>query len=241
MHFISINLSLNPTDEELRKAREICALMRSMSSGTDPNRGADDGEPPTVPVKNLTPPPPGGAGEPATFQPPGNPDAAPSRDATGLPWDARIHSSTKGVNQDGSWKKRRGVQDAEVTRIEAEIRATLSDATPAIPPPATFQTQVAPPVPPPPSVAPPAPPPAPATAGVNSFIAFLGRMTAAIAAKQMVVADSAVVCQALGIAGLPLLAQRVDLLPIVEMYVDQRIAGASHADALAMVKAMAGV
>lgn len=44
-------------------------------------------------------------------------------DATGLPWDERIHASTKTKKADGSWTRRRGVQDSEFIAVEAELRA----------------------------------------------------------------------------------------------------------------------
>lgn len=49
--------------------------------------------------------------------------SAPSVDAAGLPWDERIHSTNKGQNADGTWRKRRGVDAAVVTQVEAELRA----------------------------------------------------------------------------------------------------------------------
>lgn len=51
------------------------------------------------------------------------------RDKTGLPWDARIHSGNKTINADGSWKKRKGVSDAIVDAVTAELRATCGMAT----------------------------------------------------------------------------------------------------------------
>lgn len=96
-------------------------------------------------------------------------------DANGLPWDARIHASTKGKNQDGSWKALRGVNKDIVPGIEAELRAALGNAasseTPPPPPVAASASTTAPagagdvPPPPPPPVqapgadAPPPPPP----------------------------------------------------------------------------------
>lgn len=48
-------------------------------------------------------------------------------DAEGLPWDKRIHSdAAERKTQKGVWKKRRGVQDAVVTQVEAELRAALA-------------------------------------------------------------------------------------------------------------------
>lgn len=51
------------------------------------------------------------------------------RDKTGLPWDARIHSGNKTINADGTWKKRKGVSDAIVDAVTAELRATCGMAT----------------------------------------------------------------------------------------------------------------
>ena len=65
----------------------------------------------------------------------GAPDAnAPSVDATGLPWDERIHAKSKAINKDGTWKSRRGVQPVEVSRVEAELRAAVQHQAPAAPP-----------------------------------------------------------------------------------------------------------
>lgn len=48
-------------------------------------------------------------------------------DAEGLPWDKRIHSdAAERKTQKGVWKKRRGVQDALVAQVEAELRAALA-------------------------------------------------------------------------------------------------------------------
>lgn len=65
---------------------------------------------------------------------------APAFDVTGMPWDERIHAGGKTINSDGSWRKRRGVDENAVRAIEAERRvnpATLvaptAPATPAAP------------------------------------------------------------------------------------------------------------
>lgn len=47
-------------------------------------------------------------------------------DNTGLPWDGRIHSSTKGKNKDGTWTARRGLDKALGNKIEAELRGVMS-------------------------------------------------------------------------------------------------------------------
>lgn len=62
-------------------------------------------------------------------------------DSRGLPWDARIHAVTQGVNRDGSWRNRRGVEDATLAAVETELRQKMSSAPVALP-----QVQVVPPV-----------------------------------------------------------------------------------------------
>lgn len=54
-------------------------------------------------------------------------------DKDGLPWDARIHSGSKAINADGTWRKRKGLNDdALVARVQAELRAVMA-VPPAIP------------------------------------------------------------------------------------------------------------
>lgn len=43
-------------------------------------------------------------------------------DSAGMPWDERIHASTKTKNADGKWKKRKGVDDAVTLAVEAELK-----------------------------------------------------------------------------------------------------------------------
>lgn len=43
-------------------------------------------------------------------------------DSAGLPWDERIHSSSKSTIANGTWKKKRGVDPALVATVEAELR-----------------------------------------------------------------------------------------------------------------------
>lgn len=80
-------------------------------------------------------------------------------DADGLPWDARIHSSSKTQTAKGVWTKRRGVDDATVTKVTAELKAAVNPVPPlpGMVPPAAPATPAAPTPPTPPApVAPPA-------------------------------------------------------------------------------------
>lgn len=68
-------------------------------------------------------------------------DSSEGVDSKGLPWDERIHAATGAKNKDGSWKRRRGVEDRDVYAVEQELIAkikagvapTVSVGLPAVP------------------------------------------------------------------------------------------------------------
>lgn len=75
-------------------------------------------------------------------------------DSKGTPWDARIHSESKAINADKTWRKRRGVSDETFNAVMTELHAD-DDAAPP-PPPADDTVPLAPsddsvPVPPAPT------------------------------------------------------------------------------------------
>lgn len=93
-------------------------------------------------------------------------------DKNGLPWDGRIHSSSKNKNSDGSWRYLRGVDKDLIGIVEAELRQLTSNDAPPPPPPVVEQPKAddVPPPPPPPVETPAAdapPPPPPVAAGVS--------------------------------------------------------------------------
>lgn len=107
--------------------------------------------------------------------------AAPELDSKGLPWDERIHASTKTTTADGTWKFKRGVDKALVVQVANELRAATGAVTPPPPPPAPTETVAAPPPPPPPApvtetAAPPAPP-AVETPTATPFVLLMKRIT----------------------------------------------------------------
>lgn len=56
----------------------------------------------------------------------GSPAGGVETDTDGLPWDARIHGSTKTKNADGRWRAKKGLNDAAlVERVKAELRALM--------------------------------------------------------------------------------------------------------------------
>lgn len=139
-------------------------------------------------------------------------------DSAGMPWDGRIHASTRAKIAGGVWRLRRGVDDATVASVTAELRAAM--AAPALhstPPPAVT---LAPPPPPPaatfvapvPGVTPPPPPTA--GAGPMTFPQLMLKITALPPGPE----TQARVAQAVQSAGLPSLAMlgaRADLVPTV--------------------------
>lgn len=93
---------------------------------------------------------------------------APAVDSSGLPWDERIHAKTKATVADGTWRKKRGVDDATVASVEAILRSASPPMPIMAPPVAAAPIPVAPPAPIPlpvamplagPVAAPVAPPP----------------------------------------------------------------------------------
>lgn len=89
-------------------------------------------------------------------------DAPPATDKNGLPWDERIHASTKALNGDGTWKKRRGVDDATVAAVTAEL-------TGAAPAPTPEPTPAPQPDPTPAPTPEPTPAPVPSTNRIQDF------------------------------------------------------------------------
>lgn len=88
---------------------------------------------------------------------PSAPTATLDRDSDGLPWDARVHSETRKLNADNTWRYRRNLDPLVKATITAELRAAFPKLV------NTGQMSLAPPAPA--LVAPPAPvapqPPAP--------------------------------------------------------------------------------
>lgn len=97
---------------------------------------------PLVPV--LPPAAPPAPMQPASIPPSAAtaPTAVPGtveRDSTGLPWDARIHASTKTKVASGAWTAKRNVDPAFKAQVEADLRglpapAAAAPAVPVAPP-----------------------------------------------------------------------------------------------------------
>jgi hypothetical protein len=141
-------------------------------------------------------------------------------DAAGLPWDGRIHASTRAKNVDGTWRSRRGVDDAIVSTVMEELRVTMG--APAVEPPPVV---IAPPPPSVGSVVPPAPPAsstptesagaAPIASPSNLFPALMRRITEAFTSGALTQATIQQAVAKAGVPSLPMLASRPDLIPAV--------------------------
>lgn len=148
-------------------------------------------------------------------------------DKTGIPWDERIHASSRVKTSDGCWRKRRGIDDATVATVEAELKALM--AIPQLPittqgiaivpqPPVAVTQEIA-------AVASvPAPP---AVADRVAFVALITLASNAIGAKKLTQEQLTGAVVAAGVPSLPLLGNRLDLVPQVQATVEALIAAAA--------------
>jgi hypothetical protein len=162
--------------------------------------------------------------------PPPPPAASDEKDSAGLPWDGRIHASSRAKNKDGSWRLKRDVEKAVVEKVNTELRALM-----AIPSPGPQLVQTPAPPPPTPSGAsyaiptPAPPPPAPANAEAmrDMFLGLFQRVSAAMS-EEKITEDQLNLClTSLGVPSLPLLGARLDLVPQACALIDGVIAGQS--------------
>lgn len=131
-------------------------------------------------------------------------------DSKGLPWDSRIHASTKRKNADGTWTAKRGVDAATVATVTAELSA-LSPPAPEVQqaqpdPAAVFGGQ---------PVTPPAPPAPPVSDDPVSFEQLMPRVTAAVAGGKLPATALNASCIAHGLPSIVALQQQPQYVPLV--------------------------
>lgn len=135
---------------------------------------------------------------------PGNTDWD-ALDAKGTPYNDAIHTGTRSLNQDNTWRYKRGTDRAEAEALEAKLRqavATSAAEPEAAPTPSMFAKPAPTPAP---------APPAAADAPAQDFAALLRRIHAeGITAEAR---DAALT--AAGLESLPQLAAQPDYVPVV--------------------------
>jgi hypothetical protein len=62
----------------------------------------------------------------------------PTHDSRGVPWDARVHASTKELTEKGVWRRRRGVTPQQLHEVESQgsrvpVAVPAAPMTPAVP------------------------------------------------------------------------------------------------------------
>ena len=164
-------------DETHSKFAAVMALLNGASGGAI--AAASPGMSAIPPLPAMTP----GAGDDGDDGGPVNANV-PTVDSTGLPWDERIHASTKTVKSDGTWTgKRGGPKGSELAAIEAQLRANVAQHAPmpivqpapmAIPPVAMPQPM---PMPQPAPIAMPSPEPAPVAVAPAAIVAAVAQAT----------------------------------------------------------------
>ncbi len=195
--------------------REVVSTDPAAVFGACP-LGVDAAVLPTAPVAPLAgvPLPPNASLPPAP--PPGPTAGAPTgaaptasvvTDKNGLPWDARIHASSKTMNADGTWRGRRNTDAAIITAVEAELRALMAIPAPA---PASIAPVAIN------SVAVPPPPDPAATVSPTTLAEMMPLLTTAMLAGKLQPTAVGEVLAEMGVAGgAPMLAARPDLVPQV--------------------------
>ena len=150
--------------------------------------------------------------------PPPTVNATADTDANGIPWDVRIHAGTKAKLKDGTWKKKRGIDDALVTKVEDELKRVMNAGSSDMDPAAAFPAASPEPTAPPPPAAKeePAAPPPPATAaqsGAEDFSLLMKEIVAKQTAGTLSTELPAQIAQQLGLTGVADLMKRPDLIP----------------------------
>lgn len=129
-------------------------------------------------------------------------------DSEGLPWDGRIHSSSKEkLVKDSTWKLKRGVDKALVEQVKAELRGVMAIPTTA----EVTETHGLHPLVAAQSAAPA--PTAPAAGGITTFAQLMAAITAAKIDQATVAAILPTIDPAL--TSLAVVAPRPELIPRV--------------------------
>lgn len=182
----NLSFSIPNTSVAIRATITFLQTMDDSLNSTEPLPNIHS-EPTIVTTTSVVTPPP-----PATEVEPEDAPFVGTVDSEGMPWDERIHASTKSVIANGTWKLKRGVDQALVAQVKAELMGNDTSATPnsesTPPPPAEPITEATP----------PPPTPAPATPSVDGFRQLVSDITKAGLAPDYVQG----ICHDLGFKGI---------------------------------------
>lgn len=162
-------------------------------------------------------------------------------DKNGLPWDDRIHASSKAKTQDGSWRTKRGVDAGLLAAVQAELRGVMGlptiptgipggldkvhnvriETTPFPPPPAVPAAAAVPSITSSPVVSAPTVAPAVSPVPFISLVSFAGAKSLE---GKLSDAEIEAACKAVGVNSLTLMTNRHDLCPYVEASLRQLVA-----------------
>lgn len=235
-----IQLIIEPLKLSRTEREAVAAMILALppeNSAIEPDE--DEEANPSVAFGTPLPPATPAVSNVVTMPPNGN--GGSELDVAGLPWDARIHASSKAKTEDGHWRKKRGLADGEFERVEAELKALMAVPAPAAapvpPPPPSPTVAVAEPIAaaipsvpaatasvPPPPAAIPNPIQAVTEGTREGYVALITKASAAIGAKKIAKEDLDSICTTLGVSSLPLLANRLDLVPQVSAALDALLA-----------------
>jgi hypothetical protein len=208
---ISINLAANATDADVEQAHALIDRIFKRD-GISPKEAATVST--TAPVTGVT--------NIASTTPAATvPAATGELDKEGLPWDERIHSSTKNKNEDGTWRVKRGVDKGMLAKVKASLLSTVAApaaaATPA-PPAAPVQPSL-------PQM--PTPPGLPAVPGANivnpaytDFMQFIAQNSPPITTDWL---SQVLVAYGIADGQMQSLAHRADLIPAIKAAIAQAI------------------
>lgn len=167
----------------------------------------------------------------------------PTLDKTGLPWDDRIHASSKAKTQDGSWRTKRGVDAGLLAAVQAELRGIMGLPNPSkvgvgevsihtfgalsnngplpVPPPPVVPAAAVPSITSSPVVSAPTVAPAVSPAPFISLVSFAGAKSLE---GKLSDAEIEAACKTVGVNSLTLMTNRHDLCPFVEASLRQLVA-----------------
>lgn len=220
-----VKMMKNPTQTALIGDAPVPNVVSFIPAPSVPDALAVAPESPVPPVVSTVEEPaavvPDAAGVFGASPQPATPAPSADIDANGLPWDGRIHASTRTKIADGSWKKRKrpAEQYSEpewagyIGNIEQELRSVM--ALPAVsvtPAPGFVHASIPCDVPVP--VAPAAPAPTHAAPAPGTIVSF-AQLNVAITSNAIPFERVTEAINQVGLQAYPLLAARPDLVPAV--------------------------